>query len=105
MAYRYRGLVHYHHRGKQGATQADIMLEKELTILHLDQLAAGREKKLHWTWLKHVTPQNPPPGTHFLLQDHAYFNKATPLIVAPHVSLWGPFSFKPSQSVNKVVYL
>jgi hypothetical protein len=38
----FRGLVHYHPGGKQGCIQVDIVLEKELGVLHLDQQAAGR---------------------------------------------------------------
>jgi hypothetical protein len=30
------GLVHYHHGGKHGATQADMVLERKLGLLHLD---------------------------------------------------------------------
>jgi hypothetical protein len=42
LASSYRGLVHYHHGGKQGVIQADIALEKELRGLHLDlQVAEG----------------------------------------------------------------
>ena len=40
LAYRFRGLVHYHHGGKHGSLQADMVLEKELRVLHLDQQAA-----------------------------------------------------------------
>jgi len=38
----FRGLVHYHHGGKHGVMQADMVLEKVLGVLHLDQQAAGR---------------------------------------------------------------
>ena len=34
----FRGLVHYHH----GSIQADMVLEKELSVLHLDLQAAGK---------------------------------------------------------------
>ena len=40
LAYSFRGLVHYHY----GSLQADMALEKELRVLHLDCQAAGREK-------------------------------------------------------------
>jgi hypothetical protein len=30
MAYRFRGLVHYHHGGKHGGMQTDMVLEKKL---------------------------------------------------------------------------
>lgn len=43
-AYNFRGLFHYHHSRKKVSTQAGEVLEKELTILHMDQHAAGREK-------------------------------------------------------------
>lgn len=34
--YSFRGVVHCHHGGKHGGTQAGVVLEKELRILHLD---------------------------------------------------------------------
>jgi hypothetical protein len=41
LTYSFRGLVHYHHRGKHGSMQADMVLE-ELRVLHLDlQVAKG----------------------------------------------------------------
>jgi hypothetical protein len=36
LAYSFRGLVRYHHGGKHGSIQADLVLEKELRVLHLD---------------------------------------------------------------------
>ena len=43
LAYSFRGLVHYHHGGKHGSIQADMVLEKELRVLHPDLQTAGRE--------------------------------------------------------------
>ena len=43
LAYSFRGSVHYHHGRKHGSMQADMVLEKELRVLHLDPQAAGRE--------------------------------------------------------------
>jgi hypothetical protein len=40
LAYRFRGSVHYHHGGKHGSIQADMVLEKELRVIDLD-LEAG----------------------------------------------------------------
>jgi hypothetical protein len=40
MAYRFRGLVLYHHGRKHGRIEADRMLEKELRVLHPDLKAA-----------------------------------------------------------------
>jgi hypothetical protein len=39
MANIFRGSVHYHHDGKHGILQADLVLE-ELRVLHLDLKAA-----------------------------------------------------------------
>ena len=48
LAYSFRGLVHYHHGRKHGTDQADMVLEKELRVLHLDLKTARR------------SPQSPP---------------------------------------------
>ena len=42
LSYRFRGLVHYHHDRKHGNMQADMLVEKEGRVLHLDWQAAGR---------------------------------------------------------------
>ena len=34
LAYRLRGLVHYHHGGEHGSMQADMVLEKEPRVLY-----------------------------------------------------------------------
>jgi hypothetical protein len=36
----FRGLVQYHHGGKQDGLQADMVLEVHLRVLHLDLQAA-----------------------------------------------------------------
>jgi hypothetical protein len=41
LAYRFRGSVHYHHGGKHGNMQADIVLE-ELRVLQLDSKVTRR---------------------------------------------------------------
>jgi hypothetical protein len=41
VVYSFRGLVHYHHGRKHGSMQADMVLEKELRVLHLDLQAGG----------------------------------------------------------------
>jgi len=43
LAYGFRGSVHYHHGEKHGSVQADMVLEKELRVLHLDPKAARRK--------------------------------------------------------------
>ena len=45
LAYSFRGSVYYHHGRKHGSMQADMVLEKELRVLHLDLKAA--RKKTH----------------------------------------------------------
>ena len=42
LAYSFSGSVHYAHGRKHGSMQAEMMLEKELRVLHLDLLAARR---------------------------------------------------------------
>jgi hypothetical protein len=41
LAYSFKGSVHYHHGGKHGGMQADMMLGNELRGLYLDPQAAG----------------------------------------------------------------
>ena len=47
LAYRFRGLVHYHHGQGHGSIQTDMVLVKELRVLHLDPQAAG-DYVTHW---------------------------------------------------------
>ena len=42
----FRDLIHYHCGGKHGAMQADVVLEKEMRVLHLDLQAAGRQQDI-----------------------------------------------------------
>jgi hypothetical protein len=50
----FRGLVHYHHGGKHGSIQVNMVLEEQ-RILHLDPKAAARKRVylLYWPKLKH----------------------------------------------------
>jgi len=41
LVYSFTSIVHYHHGGKQGNRQADLVLE-EPRVLHLDPKAARR---------------------------------------------------------------
>jgi hypothetical protein len=72
---------------KHGNVQADMVLERQLRVLHPDQQAAGRER--HWAWLEHLRPQSLslsdilPPVRPYLLQ----------LVLLPLI-LWRPHSFK-----------
>ena len=43
LAYSFRSSAHYHQGRKHGSVQEDMVLEKELRILHLD-LKAARKK-------------------------------------------------------------
>jgi hypothetical protein len=45
LAYSFRDSVRYHHDGKHGGIQADVVLEKELRVLDLQ--AAG-DCEPHW---------------------------------------------------------
>jgi hypothetical protein len=42
LAYSFRGSVYYHHGRKHGSVPADMVLEKELRVLHFDLKAAKR---------------------------------------------------------------
>jgi hypothetical protein len=37
LVYRFRGLVHCRHGGKHGSMQVDVVLKKELRVLHLEE--------------------------------------------------------------------
>lgn len=54
LACSFRRSVHYHHGRKNVSVQADMVLEKELTILH-PGLKTTRKKLnlLHWLELEH----------------------------------------------------
>jgi len=83
----FRDLVHYGHGRKHGRMQADMVLKKELRILHLDpesqketvfhrQLGGG--SGTHWPDLS-TSPQSPASTvTHFLC-------KATPSPIRPQL--------------------
>ena len=59
LAYSFRGLVHYHHGGKHGGVQADVVLEKEPRVLHFDLQAAEVNAALGLA--VHLRPQGLPP--------------------------------------------
>ena len=40
--------VDHHHGGKHGSIQADMVLEKELRVLHINPQAARRRLSQHW---------------------------------------------------------
>jgi hypothetical protein len=80
LAYSFTGSVHYHHGGKHGRIKADMVLEKELRVLHLD-LQEAEVCVPHWAKLERRRLQTPPllppsdalpPITSHLLQhDHS----------------------------------
>ena len=47
-AYKFKSVVHSQHDRKHGSTQADMVLEKELRVLHLDPRAARRGRLKAW---------------------------------------------------------
>jgi hypothetical protein len=73
LAYNLRDLVHYHCDWKHGSMQADMVLEKELRVLHLHPKAAiGGVFHTGWSLSTRRT-QSPLPRRHtpskpFLLQ-------------------------------------
>jgi hypothetical protein len=66
LTYGFRCLVYYHHGGKHGSIQPDMVLEKDLRVLHLDPQANG-DSVLYWAEHEHLRPQSPTSTvTHFL---------------------------------------
>ena len=52
VAYVFRGSGHYQH-GTHGVIWADMILEKELRVLHLGMEATGSGLR-HWAWLERI---------------------------------------------------
>jgi len=46
LVYSFRGSVHYHHGGKPGSAQTDMVLEEESIFLNLDPKADREESRL-----------------------------------------------------------
>jgi hypothetical protein len=85
LAYRFRGSVHYYHGRKHGSIQADVLLEKELGILHIDLKATRRRMSLlHCVELEHRILKATPTVTHFLQQGHTVPTRTYLLIVSLH---------------------
>jgi hypothetical protein len=94
LAYSFRGSVSYHYGGKHGSGQADMVLQKELRVPHLDLRASGRENETHWAWLRVSETSKPslsdtlPPGRpHFLivlLPVGAIFFQTTRIVMSYH---------------------
>lgn len=77
LAYSFRCLVHYWHGRKHGSMHTDMVLEKELKVLHPDWQGVGRDSE-SLAWLKHLRPLSPPAMPHFLKQYQTHSNKASP---------------------------
>jgi len=61
LAYSFRDLVHYHHGGEHASIPADMVLEKELRVLHLDPKAVERDWTPCWVKLELRRSQSPLP--------------------------------------------
>ena len=81
--------------------------KKLLRVLHLDQQAAG--SKRYWVWFGLLRPQSPLQVTNLFQQGHINVSKFTPPNSSQevsfiddqafkHMTLWGPFLFKPPQA-------
>ena len=86
VAYSFRGLIHFCSGEKHSNVQADVVLEKELCVLHPAHQSEGSD------WLKLLRPQSPPPQWHTS-------SKATPL----NNELWEPFLLKPAHISTEVL--
>lgn len=56
MDYSFRSLVQYHHGAEHGGMQGDVVLKKELRVLHSDLQVTGSE--LRHTFSNKTTPPN-----------------------------------------------
>ena len=90
LAYSFRGSIHYRHGGNIGSIQVvDMVLEKELRVLHDNMKAARRRLSsvgfqeetgiLHWVELKPRRHQS--PRSHL----HTPSYKETPTPTRPHL--------------------
>jgi hypothetical protein len=75
---------------------AEMVVEKELRVLHLDMQAAEGDCVPHWANLKHRRPQSPPS------QWHSSSNKATPTAARPHL-LKGHSSWAKHESMRTLL--
>lgn len=48
LAFSFRGLAHCLHVEKHGGMQKDMVLERDLRVLHLDLQAAEGDSEPHW---------------------------------------------------------
>lgn len=66
MGFNFRDSVHYHHGRKDGNIQADMVLEKELRILHFYMKIARRRLEFYTGQSLSIKDLNPPTRPHFL---------------------------------------
>ena len=104
LTYSSGGLSHYRCARKNGGMQEDLVLEKELRVLHPDLQAAESETVSPWAGLSFWALKSHP---HY---SHTSSNKAIPTLARPYflmvplpVSLCGSFSFKPTQMYNIIL--
>ena len=63
---------------EHGSMQADMVLEKELSILHLDMVEIQSSLLTGHVLRKYEILKTTSIVTHFLQQDHTYSSKVTP---------------------------
>ena len=90
LLYSFRGSVHDRRGGKHGYKQADMVLEKELKVLHLDP----QKGTVCHTWhsLSIGDLQAHPTVIHFPQPGHTHSNKAIPPNSVPNSFLWAKHS-------------
>ena len=80
LAYSFRGRKH-------GKIQADMVLEKELRVLHLDLQTSYGDCVPHWAELEHKTLKPTSTVTHFFQLGQTLFNKFTTSNIATFYGL------------------
>lgn len=84
----FRGLVHYHQDRQHGSLKVYMVLEKELSALHLDPQASRREwKTLGMTWASEISKPTPSDVFPWIMAP-----TRPPLTILPiFMSLWSHF--------------
>jgi hypothetical protein len=88
----FRGLVHYHNGRKHSNIQTDMMLLKELRVLHLDPQVAARECHATLGLVEHLRCLKSHLVTYFSQQSYTSYYKVTPPNSATPYDTVRPFS-------------
>lgn len=100
----FRDLDHYFRGRKYGTIQADVVLERELSTLHQDSAAAGRESEP--LGLARISETSTLTTSDIILhQRHIHYNKAwLPNSAIPYETMGGGWQFHSGKQRNLKVF-